>query len=243
MLLAGVSIGAAAAVSPDRYKAAVDNPARSDKDRVRDVREHPAQFMAFAGIKPGMTVADIFGGGGYYSELISYVVGPKGKVLLVNNPPYDKYAHEELEPRLANGRLPNVVYSEVDPADLKLAPNSVDVALIVMSYHDLFYAEPEKGWPAIDAGRFLEQIHAALKRGGKFVIVDHAAAAGSGTGVTGTLHRIDEDFAKKDIAAHGFKLLKTWDALRNPADDRTKLVFDPAIRGKTDRFVHLYVKT
>ena len=85
-----------------------------------------------------------------------------------------------------------------------------------------------------------KQIKAAVKPGGHLLIVDHAAAAGSGNSAAQDLHRIDEEFAKRDIESHGFEIEKTWDGYRNPDDDPSKLVFDPAVRGKTDRFVHLY---
>lgn len=57
-----------------------------------------------------------------------------------------------------------------------------------------------------------------------------------------TLHRIDEQFAIVDFRKHGLQWEAAIPVLRNPADDRSRHVFDPAIRGKTDRFVHLYRK-
>jgi predicted methyltransferase len=222
--------------------AAVANSNRSDKDRARDAREKPAELMAFAGVKPGMVIADIFGGGGYYSELFANAVGPSGKVLLINNPPYRSFANEDLKARFANGRLPGVEQRLVEMAYMRLPDNSIDLAVIVLSYHDLYYIDEPGGWPAIDVDRFFKQLHKALKRGGRFLIVDHAAAAGSGSTAAQELHRIDEQFAIKDITSRGFVLEKTWEGLRNSGDDVQKLVFDPAIRGKTDRFVHLYRK-
>lgn len=222
--------------------AAIANPARPDADRERDAREHPAQVLAFAGFKPGTTIADIFGGGGYYSELLSGVVGAQGRVLLVNNPPYDAYAKKGLEPRLANNRLPNVSYSLVPTTAMALGIDSLDGALIVMSYHDLYVADPEQNWPAIDAGQFIDQITTALKPGATLLIIDHAARDGSGKDDAQTLHRIDEAFAIADFKAHGLDLVGKLDVLRNPDDDHGKNVFDPAIKGKTDRFVHLYRK-
>jgi predicted methyltransferase len=228
--------------APDIYEAALANPARSDKDRERDAREQPAEVLALAGIRPGMTVADVFGAGGYWSEIMSYVVGPEGSVLLVNNAPYVEFAKKDLDTRFAGNRLSAVKRTVVDPADMKLASATLDAAIIVMSYHDLYYVDEKGGWPAIDAGKVLDQVQGALKPGGAFIIVDHSAKAGTGATAAQDLHRIDEDFAKKDLASHGFRLDRTFDGLRNPADDRSKLVFDPAIRGKTDRFVHVYRK-
>jgi predicted methyltransferase len=111
-----------------------------------------------------------------------------------------------------------------------------------MSYHDLYHVDEPNGWRAIDADNFIGQIHTALKPGGRFLVVDHYAAPGTGKDSAQELHRIDVDFAKKDITAHGFKLVAQSDVLRNPDDDYNIMVFDPQVRGKTDRFVLLFEK-
>jgi len=236
-------ISAAAFANPGPlYTEAVAKADRTAKDRERDARDKPAEVLAFAGLQPGMTVADIFGAGGYYSELVAHVVGPSGKVLLVNNGPYVAFAGDDLKSRFEKGRLPNVERSVVESCNLLLGENTLDAAMIVMSYHDLYYADPKQGWPPIDAGNFLDQVHRAVKPGGAFLIVDHAAKADTDKSAAQDLHRIEEAFAKRDIASHGFVLEGTYDGLRNPADDKGVPVFEPKVRGKTDRFVHLYRK-
>ncbi|MEQ1513843.1 MAG: hypothetical protein ABL934_14330 [Lysobacteraceae bacterium] len=217
-------------------------PSRSTEDRERDARDHPGAVLELAGFGRGDTIADIFGGGGYYSEIISGIVGAKGKVLLINNAPYDGFAKKGLGPRLADNRLPNVHYSIVPNEALGLGANTLDGALIVMSYHDLYVADDKDGWPAIDAGRFIDQIVTALKPGGRLLIVDHAAREGTGEADAQALHRIEEPFAVADFKTHGLEFAGSIDTLRNRDDDRSRNVFDPAIRGKTDRFVHLYRK-
>ena len=222
--------------------AAVAAPERSDKDRERDARDRPAELLAFAGIAPGIKIADVFGGGGYWTELLARAVGAEGQVRLVNNSPYFAFAGKEIKPRFDTNRLPNAEQITVETCNLKLGRETFDMIVIFMSYHDLYYVDEKDGWPAIDASAFLDQLHAALKPGGRLLIVDHTATAGTGKTSAQDLHRIDEAFARQDIAGHGFKLVKTWDGYRNPGDDLTKLVFDPAVRGKTDRFTHLYRK-
>ncbi|MEX1993060.1 MAG: hypothetical protein WD929_00245 [Steroidobacteraceae bacterium] len=231
-----------AADVPAHISAAIAASDRSDKDRERDQREKPAELMAFAGVRPGMKVADVFGGGGYWSELIYRAVGPAGGVTLVNNSPYWNFAREDQKARYADGRLSGITRRVVETCDLKLGRGEYDLILMFMSYHDIHWVNEAGGWPAIDTDSFLNQLHAALKPGGRLLVVDNAAAAGSGSSSVNTLHRIEEAFAKRDIEAHGFTLETTWDAYRNPDDDYTKLVFDPAVRGKTDRFTHLYRK-
>lgn len=241
-LLAASGCASVSPSSHDAIAAALADPARTDADRERDARDKPQEVLALAGFRRGQTIADVFGGGGYYSQIIADIVGPKGQVLLVNNPPYDGFSKKTREPRLADNRLPNVHYSVTPPDAMNLGKNSLDGALIVMSYHDLYVVDPSENWPAIDQGQFIDQIVTALKPGAVLLIVDHAARPGSGTDDTIKLHRIDEQFAIADFKAHGLDLVGTLPVLRNPDDDHSKNVFDPAIRGKTDRFVHLYRK-
>ncbi len=235
---------ASTAASADSKKLAqiLANPSRSAADQARDLRDFPLEVLGFAGFKSGDRIADIFGGGGYYSEILSNVVGKSGRVQLINNAPYNEYAKADLAPRLASGRLQNVDYTILPPENMVLKADSFDGALIVMSYHDLYVSGPTEGWPPIDASKFIDQIARALKPGGALLIVDHAAANGSGKQNTQALHRIDEEFAKADFAAHGLVFEASLEILRNANDDRSKGVFDPAIKGKTDRFVHRYRK-
>lgn len=225
---------------PVHIAAAVAAPERSAKERERDVRDKPAELMAFAGIRPGMKIADVFGGGGYWTELLARAVGPSGSVTLVNNSPYWNYGREDLKTRFTDNRLPNAKLRVVETRALDLGRAQYDMIVIFMSYHDFYWVEEDGGWPAIDADIFLRQLYDALKPDGRLLVVDHSAVAGSGSSAAQNLHRIEEAFAKNDIETHGFKLEKTWDGLRHPGDDLTKLVFDPAVRGKTDRYTHLY---
>ena len=229
-----------AADVPAHIAAAVAAVERSSADRERDARDKPAELMAFAGVAEGMSVADVFGAGGYWTELLARAIGQKGSVSLVNNAPYFSFGEKDIKTRFAGERLPNTRLRTVETCDLKMGRDAFDLIVIFMSYHDLYWVDEAGGWPAIDADAFLRQLHDALKPGGRMLIVDHAAATGSGSSAAQELHRIEESFARSDFEAHGFELEKTWDGLRNPADDYSKLVFDPAVRGKTDRFTHLY---
>ena len=240
LLLSGCASSPQPAADP--IAAALAQPGRSAADHERDLRDHPEAVLKAAGFGPGMVIADIFGGGGYYSEILAHVVGPNGRVRLINNMPYHDYAKVESTSRLADQRLPNVSYEIASPHDLKLGNASLDGALIILSYHDLYWVDESGGWPAIDAAQFIDQIVAALKPGASLLIVDHSALAGSGKSAAQSLHRIDEAFAAADFQAHGLQSLTTLDQLRNPADARTISVMDPAIRGQTDRFVHVYRK-
>jgi len=220
--------------------AAVANPERSAPDHERDTREKPAEVLAFAGVKPGMTVVDLFAGSGYYTELLAGVVGPGGKVLSVNNVPYEGYAKDGVKARFTEGRLKNVERRIVEASYINFPPKSVDLIVICMSYHDAFWIDEKEGWPEINTAGFIDSMKRMLKPGGKLLNIDHNAPAGTGAEMAGKAHRLNEEFAKKSLTSRGFVLEKTWDGLRNKNDQLDKMVFDPAVKGKTDRYVHLY---
>jgi predicted methyltransferase len=228
------------AADPTPIEKAVASPERTATDRERDARDKPAEVMAFAGVKPGMVVADIFAAGGYYTELLAGVVGPEGKVIAINNLPYANYSKDDAKARFTEGRLKNVERRIVEASYMDIAPKSVDLAVIVMAYHDAYWIDEKEGWPAINTDGFVESIKRMLKPGGKLLIVDHNAAPGTGKEAAGKLHRLNEDWAKKSLTSHGFVFEKSYDGLRNPNDQLDKMVYDPAVKGKTDRYVHLY---
>jgi predicted methyltransferase len=241
VLLATALLAQPVQASDDAHiAAAVQHSARSEADRARDARDRPLELLSFAGLRPGMKTADIMASGGYFTELLSRAVGPDGKVLLLNNVPYDFPAREELKKRLGEQRLPNVERRVVEFGHMQLEPRSLDFVMIFMGYHDLYFSSPQQGWPTLDAGRFLDQIRQALKPGGLLLLVDNAARASGDASAAQNLHRIDEEFARRDLARHGLKFVRSWEGLRSPGDSRELSVFDPAIKGKTDRFVHLY---
>lgn len=213
---------------------------RSDSDRERDKRDKPGEVMAFAGVKPGMTVVDMFSAGGYWTELLAGAVGPSGKVLAVNNVPYAAYSKEGAAKRFTEGRLPNVERRLIEASWFNLPPKSADLVFIVMAYHDVYWIDEKEGWPEINTDGFIESLKRVLKPGGKLVVVDHNAAAGTGKEAAGKLHRLNEEFVKKSLAAHGFVFEKNYDGLRNTADQYDKMVYDESVKGKTDRYVQLY---
>jgi predicted methyltransferase len=217
----------------DAIKAAIANSARLADDRAQDEWRKPASVLGFLQVKPGMRVLDVFAGGGYYTELLSYVVGD-GAVLAYNNKAYTNYAAKELEAHFGGGRLPNVKRMEVEAGDLKLVPGELDAAIFIRSYHDVYW-HPKEGWAPVDGARLLKEVFSGLKPGGVVVVQDHVAnAGGDPSEVVGSLHRIDPAVLKRDFLAAGFVLDAESDAFRNPADDHTVIVFDPKIRYHTD---------
>lgn len=224
------------------YEAAVENPARSDADRGRDEARKPAQVLEFFGIKPGMRVLDMFSGGGYYTELVSYVVGPGGSVSAHSNEAYAQYVGDETITRYGGDRLPNVEILMAENNQLNLAADEYDAILLILAFHDIFYVDVKNGWAKINGPLLLEELYKGLKPGGIVGIVDHHAEAGSARETGGTLHRIDPAIVIADMTAAGFVLEGKSEVLRNMQDDYSLNMGDPAIRGKTDRFVLRFSK-
>ncbi|WP_286261298.1 class I SAM-dependent methyltransferase [Thalassotalea atypica] len=212
---------------------------RHANDIQRDNSSKGAEVVGLAGIKPGMKVFDLLGGGGYYSEIISDVVGAEGRVYLHNNQAYMPWIEKELVARLANNRLPNVQRFDKETEDLGLKKQSFDAMFYILGYHDIYHQV--EGWK-IDKDSFLPQITSAIKPGGKLVIVDHSAKPGSGIEFSQELHRIDVEYVKKEVASLGFKLVVDSNILANPRDERTISPFKPEMRRKTDRFVLIFEK-
>jgi predicted methyltransferase len=234
---------AIANANADAYDAAVANPARSADDLKRDPLDHPADILRLSGIKAGMQVADVLAGDGYYSELASYLVGPKGKVFMINNAAFDHWSDGPLQARLQAGRLSNVEHETLDLNHMNLAPGKLDAVFLIKVYHDLYWVDSEGVWPKIDTSGVLDQLARALKPGGVLVLVDHSAKAGSGNTVASTLHRIEEGYAIKDFESHGFKVVAKSDLLRRPDDARDQISYKGPMLGKTDRFVLVFRKS
>jgi predicted methyltransferase len=208
-------------------------PSRTTADLARDAASKPVETLALLRLAEGATVFDLFGGNGYLAELAAQQVGPGGKVLLHNNKAYLKFVGKALDER-TDGHLKNVVRYDREVEQLGLAENSVDAVLFVMGYHDMYHATPT--WK-IDPKNLMGQVRTALKPGGLMLVIDHNAPAGSKLAQAQDNHRIDSAYVKAELQQFGFEVVSESDMLANPQDPRTNSVFDPAIRGKTDRFV------
>lgn len=224
----------------DPVSEALADPDRPAADRDRDRNSRPADVLRFFGLPERNGIAvDLFAGGGYYSEILSRAMGPGSTVYLHNNQAYLNFVGDALEERLANDRLPGVIRYDRELDDITLADDSVDLVLMVMTYHDLYYKTD--GWD-LDPASFFAMVHRILKPGGVLAIVDHAASRGSGTAAAQDLHRIDPDYARDDIRAHGFELVGESDLLSNPDDPLNIGVFDESIKGSTSKFLLKFVE-
>ena len=242
-VLATAGLDAAAAES-DLYSAAVAHPGRSEADLKRDRIDHPAELLRLAGLKPGMQVGDLLAADGYYSELASYIVGPSGHVLMLNNLATDYWSNNGWEKRLADNRLPNVEHRRVELEHLPLPDASLDAMLVIKVYHDFYWVDdrPNTPWPKLDPQAVLNEIARVVKPGGVLLLVDHSAKPGTGRSDAGRLHRITDDYARSDFEKHGFQYVAKTDVLHQHNDDRSLISYEPPMLGHTDRFVLVFHK-
>jgi predicted methyltransferase len=233
-LLTAPRVHAQDVTSPD-YAAIVAAPDRSDADRQADKRREPAKMLAFAGVKPGMTILDMEANAGYSTELLARTVGPSGKVYaqdsgeVIAQHVKDKFDIRAKKPEMQN--VVHVIRNYDDPIPPDVA--NLDMITFFFAYHDITYMPVDR--TAMDKKMF-----AALKPGGILVIADHSAKPGDGTNVAKTLHRIEEGTLKQEIEAAGFKLVAEGDFLHHPDDPRDIPIFKAPV--PIDEFVLKYQK-
>ena len=233
-LLLGSAAPASHAAAPTAtIRAAIADPARPAADKARDTDRKPAEMLAFAQIEPGMVVLEMMPGGGYFTRLFSDVVGPKGKVMAYVPDEFLAKGTRAIDGVTGLAKEPGRENIQVghDPLMQQGPDNIVDIVWTSQNYHD-FHNLP--GVDMVAANRILFRM---LRPGGRYIVLDHSGAAGSGAANTQDLHRIDPAQVRKEVEAAGFVFDGENKALSNPADDRSLKVFDPALRGRTDQFV------
>jgi predicted methyltransferase len=237
------SVPAQAQAPSAAVTAAVADKARPEKDVQQDAVRHPDELVAFAKVKAGDTVVDVWPGGGYWSRLFSSVVGPKGKVYAYVPAEITGFKSDPLalakaiSTEAGHGNVEATSYpaAEQPAADMV---NKVDVVWTFENYHDLH----DSFMKGADVNAFNQAVFKRLKSGGYYIVADHAAAAGTGLKNTEDLHRIDPATVKAEVEKAGFVLDGESTVLAVAGDDHQLKIFDPAIRGKTDRFVLRFKK-
>lgn len=230
------SAGAALAAPTAAVTAAVADKGRPAEDTARDADRKPAEMLDFAGVKPGQTVADFLPGGGYFTRIFAKAVGPKGAVYAIISEA--QAANKDKPPAVAaiaaDANYGNVKVVAANFQTFTL-PTPADVIWTSQNYHDLHLTRLN-----LDVAAVNKAVFNALKPGGYYIVLDHAAPAGTPVDAANTLHRIDPAIVKTELEAAGFKLVGESKVLRNPKDDYTKNVFDPAVRGHTDQFIYKF---
>jgi predicted methyltransferase len=226
-----------AASAPADVAAAVSAQGRTPDNVKLDEGRKPAELLRFFGLETDAQVLDMFGANKYWAELIAPAIGPNGHVTVWQPSQFlNDERRKVFEEFVARQKNVTLISSPFEAPELPAS--KFDFALINLDYHDVYWENPERKIVRMEPDAWLKAFYSALKPGAVVGIVDHSAVAGSDprTSVE-KLHRIDAEVVKADFKRAGFVLEAESDLYRNPADDRSLLVFDPKIRGKTDRFV------
>lgn len=226
----------AAGGTPPAIAAAVADPSRPAAETATDANRRPAQTLTFAGVRPGMVVGEFFPGGGYFTRMLSAVVGPKGHVYGIENAGWKSAVKADQE-LLGSGKLANVSIEPLPFGTVRF-PKPLDLAWVTQNYHDLKIAE----YGQVDTAAFNRAVFAVLKPGGVFLVLDHEAPAGTDVAGIARLHRIEKAQVIREVTAAGFKLQAEGAFLHQPADDHTLSIFDKAIQGHTDQYALRFVK-
>jgi predicted methyltransferase len=216
-------------MSVEQARAVAENPIRTDRDRQMDVSRQPVEFLAFVQVGPGMRVLDVSAGAGYTTQIMALAVGPTGTVWAQSPNP-----GQALMKRLADHPQANIIVSK-RPFDDPVPEDvpSLDVITLVNNYHDISYLP-------VDRAAMNRKLFAALKPGGRYIVMDHAAAPGSGISAGKTLHRIDEAVVLDEVKKAGFVLDAEANFLRNPSDTHDKP--STASEQTSDKFLLRFVK-
>ena len=233
---------ATSAGKADVVAAAVADVAQRSPDNIKlDDSRKPVAVLKFLGLKPGMRVSDPFGINLYWAEITAPIVGPKGRVTIWE--PQQFYKAKGYQQFAAFKAAHPNVWLRVSPFEAPDLPaNAYDFMLINLDYHDVYWESPKNGVSKMDPDAWLKTVYAAMKPGAVVGVIDHIANPGDTRGNVQQFHRIDPATVKADFKRAGFKLEAESSILRNPGDDHKLLVFDPAIRGHTDRFIMKFRK-
>lgn len=244
MLIAAI-IGLLAVVQADpaAIDRAIGNPARSETYRALDPQRAPAAILTFAGLHPGMQVLDVGTGGGYFTEIIADAVGPDGAVTGWNGPAFAARPNVRRALARIRDRHPRTTYYATPTTSMALPREKFDLVLLHLFYHDFYWESAEFGLARVEPRAVAGEIFGATKAGGAVVIVDHVAAGGRDPRAeVEATHRIDPAVVRADFEAAGFLFEAQSNLLRRTADDHSMRIFNPAIRGRTDRFMFRFRK-
>jgi predicted methyltransferase len=225
-----------AAEMPEYVTKAVSDASRPKADRDADTIRMPAETLVFSGLKPGMTVGELYPCGGYFSRMISDIVGDKGKIYGLETTRW-KDCFPADQKMIASLPVQNYQVTAEGFGAFTL-PEQVDLFWITQNYHDLHIKE----YGDVDMAAFNSHVFASLKKGGTYFILDHQANADETEADIAKLHRIQKAQLIREVEAAGFKLEGEGDFLHRTGDDHTKSIFDKSIRGHTDQYALKFVK-
>tara|TARA_B100000678_G_scaffold55404_1_gene44442 strand:+ start:9305 stop:10141 length:837 start_codon:yes stop_codon:yes gene_type:complete len=218
-------------------------PGRTDDDMARDEDRKPVETLDFIGVEPGMTVLELEAGGGYFTPMLAYAVGPEGSVYMQNPEIFRNYFDGNERPPRFDDLPDQVEYLESEFDDLSaLEDGSVDIVTWLQGPHEIWFQPDGADEQLAEPTATFAEIVRVLKPGGELIALDHSAPEGTDTSSGGDTHRIDPAVIDQLATEAGLEKTEESQLFDNPDDDMTTNVFEPEIRGKTDQFLIRYVK-
>ncbi|MBI1339364.1 methyltransferase domain-containing protein [bacterium] len=213
----------------EAFAAALDAPDRPYEHRARDGGREAETIFRMANLRPGGRVLDVAAGGGYLTLIASALVGEGGEVVLQNSP---HWIHQlpGLEEGLLRQRIgrANVAIVTAPFDAIPGEDGAFDAILFGQAYHDMPLEPVNRA--AMNSG-----FARLLKPGGRLVISDHDTRTGIGAREAGLKHRIEKALVIEEVTAAGLSLVDELEI--DMPDTRILSVFNPAVRGRTDRYV------
>jgi predicted methyltransferase len=227
LLGAGLLGGCATTATPPRddvaLRAAIAGPQRDPANVARDGARHPYETLRFFGIRPDMTVVEIWPGGGWYTEILAPYLKPQGKLYAAHfdpdtQTPYFRDSRAKFEAKLA---AQPEIYGAVEitafdpPGAVAIAPpDSADLVLTFRNVHNWYM----RGGGEVRLNAAFHAMYTALKPGGVLGIVDHRLPSSRPAS-----EQEDSGYMLPDVvitAAErvGFKLVESSEINANPKD-------------------------
>jgi predicted methyltransferase len=241
LMIACLTIRSAAAADDNgtiaALKAAIADPQRSETNRARDQYRHPLQTLTFFGIKPDMTLVEIWPGNGWYTEILAPLLKDHGKLYeALGGGAGAKTFEEKLKTDQAVYGA--VIVTELQPpAQTEIAPaGTADMVLTFRNVHDWL----SRG----NTEDYFKAFYRALKPGGILGLTDHRADPSQPQDPDAKNGYVRQDYMIQLAEQAGFKLVGSSEINANPKDPRNQPVWNlpPTLRqGQKDRAKYLAI--
>jgi predicted methyltransferase len=202
-----------------------------------------SELIRFARVDAGSTVIDVYPGDGDWTRRFSSAAGPEGRVYSFVPAEVAHFKNDPVGLMRTLAKEPGRQNVQAVSAELVAMPQvtqPADVLWLHLFYHDLH--TPLIQARGATAAAFNRAVYERLKSGGFYVVIDHADGVGTGVGDAQSLHRIEPAAVRAEVEAAGFVLDEESAMLANKDDSHSVKVFDPSIKGKTDRFAYRFVR-
>ena len=220
LLVACAAVVSSRQATTDALAAILAGDQRSSEERARDVYRHPKETLLFFGIRPEMSVLEVWPEPGWYTAVIAPLLRDKGKyyAAVIAAVPGDKHITQRLDDYHARLASRPDLYARVAVVSFPAAggdvvpPGTLDMVVTFRNIHN---------WMAEDeASQVFATVYRALKPGGVLGVVEHRGNPTAAQDPRAKSGYVNEDYAIKLIEAQGFRLVAKSEVNANPQDTK-----------------------